>query len=147
EALAKVPFVVSLSSHLDETSARAHLLLPDLTPLESWGDYAPREGVWGLMQPAMGAIPVLGERRQDALDLITARPSEVCPGVETKATGALLLDAGRALVPGSDKGPFRAKTFAEHLREAWLGMAKSVAPAVPFDQFWEEALRRGGVFV
>src|SRR5262249_20022739 len=51
-----------------------------------------------------------------------------------------------ALVPGSDKGPFRAKTFADHLREAWLGIAKSAAPAVPFEQFWEEALRRGGVF-
>ncbi len=60
EALGKVPFVVSLSSHLDETTARAHLVLPDLTPLESWGDYSPREGVRGLGQPAMGGVPPRG---------------------------------------------------------------------------------------
>src|SRR5262249_15781368 len=119
---------------------------PDLTPLESWGDYSPREGVWGLMQPAMGPVPVVGERRQDGLDLVMARSPQVFPGVETKATGDLLLAPGRVLGPGSHKGPFRARNFTEHLREAWQAVGKSVAPGVPFDQFWEEALRRGGVF-
>ena len=146
EALRKVPFVVSLSSHLDETAALAHLVLPDLTPLESWGDYSPREAVWGLMQPAMGPVPSVGSRREDALDLVLQRSSEVFPGVQTKATGDALLDTGRALVPGSEKGPFRAKSFADHLREAWRELAKRAAPGVPFDAFWEEALRRGGVW-
>ncbi len=146
EALARVPFVVSLSGHLDETAARAHLLIPDLTPLESWGDYSPREGVWGLMQPAMGAVPAIGERRSDALELVMGRSAKVFPGVQTKATGDLLLDTGRALVPGSDKGPFRAKAFADHLKEAWQGIGRSAAAGVPFEQFWEEALRRGGIW-
>jgi anaerobic selenocysteine-containing dehydrogenase/Fe-S-cluster-containing dehydrogenase component len=146
EALAKVPFVVSLSSHLDETAARAHLIIPDLTPLESWGDYSPRDGVVGLVQPAMGPVPVVGARRQDALDLVLGRAGEVFPGVETKAAGDLLLDTGRALVPGSETGPFQAKTFADHLRAAWQAVARTAAPGVPFEQFWEEALRRGGLF-
>ena len=146
EALAKVPFVVSLSSHLDETAARAHLVLPDLTPLESWGDYAPREGVWALMQPAMGPVPVIGERRRDLIDMVLNRPEQVFPGVETKATGDLLLDTGRALVPAAATGPFAAKTFADHLRGAWQALARTAAPGVAFEQFWEEALRRGGVW-
>jgi molybdopterin-containing oxidoreductase family iron-sulfur binding subunit len=146
QALAKVPFVASLSSHLDETAARAHLLLPDLTPLESWGDYSPREGVWGLMQPAMGPVPPLSARREDAVDLLLNRPGESFPGVQTKPTGDVLLDIGRALVPGADKGPFRARTFADHLREAWQGIAKATASGVPFELFWEEALRRGGAW-
>ncbi len=146
EALAKVPFVVSLSSHPDETTARAHLVVPDVTPLESWGDFSPREGVWGLMQPAMGPVPVIGERRTDVIELVTEQKPEVFRGVQTKATGDLLLDTGRALVPGSDKGPFAAKTFADHLRDAWQGIGKTAAPGVPFEQFWEAALRRGGVF-
>ena len=153
EALAKVPFVVSLSSHVDETTARAHLVIPDLTPLESWGDYSPREGVWGLLQPAMGPVPKVGPTNPDVLDLpqLTAvrdalgrKAPETFPGVETKATGDLLLDTGRTLVPGSEKTVFQAKSFADYLRESWRVMAKTVAPKATFDEFWEDALRRGG---
>jgi Fe-S-cluster-containing dehydrogenase component/anaerobic selenocysteine-containing dehydrogenase len=155
EALAKVPFVLSLSSHRDETTALAHLVIPDLTPLESWGDFSPREGVWGLMQPAMGPVPAIGPRRQDALDLEALRPlaralghtpAETFPGVQTKASGDVLLEVGRALVPGSDKGPFQAKTFADYVKLAWQGLAKAVARGAAFETFWEAALRRGGVW-
>jgi molybdopterin-containing oxidoreductase family iron-sulfur binding subunit len=153
EALAKVPFVVSLSSHLDETTARAHLVIPDLTPLESWGDYSPREGVWGLMQPAMGPVPRIGPTNPDVIDLPQFKPvrdlvgrklPEAFPGVETQAAGDLLLDTGRVLVAGSEKTLFQAKTFADYLRESWRARAKSVAPKAAFDAFWEDALRRGG---
>jgi anaerobic selenocysteine-containing dehydrogenase/Fe-S-cluster-containing dehydrogenase component len=153
EALAKVPFVVSLSSHVDETAARAHLAIPDLTPLESWGDYSPREGVWGLMQPAMAPVPRVGPTNPDVLDLPLLKPvrdalgrkaPETFPGVETQSTGDLLLDTGRALVPGSEKRLFQAKTFPDYLRESWRTLAKSAAPKIPFETFWEDVLRRGG---
>jgi molybdopterin-containing oxidoreductase family iron-sulfur binding subunit len=155
DAIAKVPFVVSLSSHLDETAARAHLVIPDLTPLESWGDYSPREGVWGLMQPAMGAVPAIGATNPDLLDhpmlgavraAVGRREPETFPGVQTRPAGDLLLDVGRTLVPGSETGVFQAKTFADYLRESWRAIARTVAPKATFDEFWEEALRRGGVF-
>ena len=55
-ALAQVPFVASLSSLPDETTARADLLLPTHTPLESWGDSNPRYGVYGLIQPVMRPV-------------------------------------------------------------------------------------------
>jgi molybdopterin-containing oxidoreductase family iron-sulfur binding subunit len=153
EALGKVPFVVSLSSHMDETTARAHLVIPDLTPLESWGDYLPREGVRGLLQPAMAPVPKIGPTNPDALDLpqlaavrnaLGRKPPETFPGVETRAAGDLLLDSGRALVPGSEKTVFQAKTFADYLRDSWRALAKTVAPKATFDEFWEDALRRGG---
>jgi molybdopterin-containing oxidoreductase family iron-sulfur binding subunit len=153
EALAKVPFVVSLSSHLDETTARAHLVIPDLTPLESWGDYSPRDGVWGLLQPVMAPVPKVGPTNPDVLDLpqlgavrdaLGWKAPETFPGVETKATGDLLLDTGRELVPGAEKTLFQAKSFADYLRDSWRAMAKTVAPKAPFDGFWEDALRRGG---
>ena len=153
EALGKVPFVVSLSSHMDETTARAHLVIPDLTPLESWGDHSPRNGVWGILQPAMGPVPKVGPTNPDALDLpqletvrtaLGRRAPETFPGVETKSSGDLLLDTGRALVPGSEKTVFQAKAFADYLRDSWRTMAKTVAPKTAFDEFWEDALRRGG---
>ena len=41
DALEKVGFVVSFASTPDETSAQADLILPDHSPLESWGDSSP----------------------------------------------------------------------------------------------------------
>ena len=37
----------------DETSELAHLILPDNTSLESWGDAAPRAGVRSVVQPTI----------------------------------------------------------------------------------------------
>ena len=53
EALGKVGFVVSFASMIDETAAQADLVLPDLTPLESWGDAEPRKGVRSIQQPTV----------------------------------------------------------------------------------------------
>jgi len=75
DALTKVPFVVSFASSTDETSALAHLILPEHTPLESWGDAQPRAGVRSVLQPAVRPL-------QDTQALIDA-----------------LLDIGRAVSP------------------------------------------------
>ncbi|HVH10691.1 MAG TPA: 4Fe-4S dicluster domain-containing protein, partial [Gemmatimonadales bacterium] len=53
EALAHVGYKVSLSAFLDETTAAADLVLPDLHPLEQWNDAEPRAGVYALQQPVM----------------------------------------------------------------------------------------------
>ena len=58
EALAKVPLVVALAGRPTETTARAHVVLPILHSLESWGDYVSEEGVLGLMQPTMGPVQI-----------------------------------------------------------------------------------------
>ena len=57
-ALGAVPFVASLSSLPDETTAQADLLLPTHTALESWGDSNPRHGILGLMQPVMQPVSI-----------------------------------------------------------------------------------------
>src|SRR5439155_22610755 len=44
EALAKIPFIASFSSFLDETSSLADLILPDHSFLESWVDSTPESG-------------------------------------------------------------------------------------------------------
>jgi molybdopterin-containing oxidoreductase family iron-sulfur binding subunit len=72
-ALEQVDFVVSFASVRDETSQRADLILPDHTPIESWGDAEPRPGVRSLVQP-------------------TIRPI-----FDTRALGDALLDVGRAM--------------------------------------------------
>jgi molybdopterin-containing oxidoreductase family iron-sulfur binding subunit len=91
-ALKDVPEVVSFSSYPDETTALATLVLPDNTPLESWGEYSPRPGINGLMQPA------------------------VTPVFDTRATGDVLLAAAARM--GVDLG---ARTVQEQLRKAHPG--------------------------
>jgi molybdopterin-containing oxidoreductase family iron-sulfur binding subunit len=79
KALDNVGFVVSFASMPDETSERAHLILPDHTSLESWGDAESRPGVRSLVQPS------------------------IRPLYETRALVDTLLDAARnigAEVPG-----------------------------------------------
>ena len=75
EALADVPFVVSFASAADETSQLAQLVLPDHTPLESWGDVETQPGMRSLLQP-------------------TLRPL-----FDTRSLVDTLLDVGRALSP------------------------------------------------
>jgi molybdopterin-containing oxidoreductase family iron-sulfur binding subunit len=89
-ALTKVPFVVSFATVADETSAAAHLVLPDHSPLESWGDRAPRAGVRSVVQPA------------------------VAPLYDTRATEDVLLELARALGANVPAG-----TFREILTAAW----------------------------
>src|SRR4051812_9610787 len=44
EALAKIPFIASFGSFIDDTSAHADLILPDHSFLESWVDSTPESG-------------------------------------------------------------------------------------------------------
>ncbi|GBC84014.1 Menaquinone reductase, molybdopterin-binding-like subunit [bacterium HR11] len=120
-ALAKVPLVVALASFMDETTARAHLVLPIHTPLESWGDYEPQVGVHGLLQPVLR------------------------PLFRTRAPGDILLAVARSM--GEDvasKLPW--SDFYTYLRTRWQELHRRLAPDRDFEAFWQDALRQGGVW-
>ena len=55
-ALQKIPYKVSFSSTLDETSELSDLILPDQHPLEQWGDYEGKKNTRYIMQPTMKAL-------------------------------------------------------------------------------------------
>jgi molybdopterin-containing oxidoreductase family iron-sulfur binding subunit len=101
EALQKVPFVVSFSNQPDETTALAHLVLPDTHWLESWGDYSPREGVTGLLQPTMKPIK------------------------DARQVGDVLLAVGRTVLGTEEgKGPLPWPSFEAYLKAAWEPLVK-----------------------
>ena len=101
DAIRKVPFVVSFANVPDETTALAHLVLPDTHWLESWGDYSPMEGVSGVLQPTMKPIK-------------DARPM-----------GDVLLAAGRAALGAeAGKGPLPWESFEQYLKSAWEPVVK-----------------------
>ncbi|HXV36108.1 MAG TPA: molybdopterin-dependent oxidoreductase, partial [Myxococcota bacterium] len=93
-ALGAVDFVVSTASGPDETSERADLILPDHTPMESWGDHAPRPGVRSLVQP-------------------TIRPL-----FDTRAFGDTLIESAKAI--GADAAAkLPSGSFRSVLEQAW----------------------------
>src|SRR5256884_9125213 len=53
DAIRKVALVASFANVPDQTSELAHVVLPATHWLESWGDYSPREGMVGFLQPTM----------------------------------------------------------------------------------------------
>ena len=116
DAIRKVPFVVSFANLPDETTALAHLVLPDTHWLESWGDYSPMEGVSGLLQPTMKPI-------RDA-----------------RAMGDVLLTAGRAALGGeAGKGPLPWESFEQYLKTAWEPVVKGQwAEALSQGGVWRE---------
>lgn len=119
EALEQVPLVVSFSSHLDETCSHAHLVLPIHTALESWGDYEPWEGMRGLQQPVMQ------------------------PVFKTKMLGDTLLLVARQ-IGGNVARRLKIPSFYDYLRADWHTLHNRVAPQQDFEDFWQEALVRGG---
>ena len=119
EGLEAVPLVVSFSSYLDETSSRAHLVLPNHTFLESWGDYSPREGVSGLMQPVMG------------------------PVFQTRHLGDVLLSSGKK-VSGPGKN-FPGRIFISSFG-ILVQKGKEMETGLPPEEFWQKALERGGAW-
>jgi molybdopterin-containing oxidoreductase family iron-sulfur binding subunit len=56
QAMAKVPFKVSFSSIMDDTSEMCDLILPDHHSLEQWGDAEPVRGTISLQQPTMDPV-------------------------------------------------------------------------------------------
>jgi anaerobic selenocysteine-containing dehydrogenase len=77
EALARVPYIVSVGSFLDETSVLADLILPDHSFLESWVEAVPESG-------AMTGV-------------VSAAPPAMMPLHDTRSTPDVLLDLGRRL--------------------------------------------------
>ena len=117
--LSKIPFVVSLSSFPDETTARSDLILPVHTPLESWGDHESRGAIRGLMQPVMQSI------------------------FNTKHVGDILLEVIRELGE-EEAAAFPSRTFDAYLKNEWRNLHEQLTPESDFQTFWADALRRGG---
>ena len=118
----KVPFVVSFANLPDETTALAHLVLPDTHWLESWGDYSPREGVAGL------------HAADDAADPRLARRWATC-----------CWPLGRTVLGTEEgKGPLPWTSFEQYLKAAWEPAVKagSGKPLLQQGGVWQDVAGR-----
>jgi len=131
-AVENADFVIAFSSFMDETSAKANLILPEHTYLEDWGDDVPDPGPryqsMGLQQPVVRPFHAETGSFGDEMLLLGA-------SLNIGLAGRLDLD-------GNDNPTFLdlLKKGAEKL---WMENRGSVK-AGTFDGFWNGVLQRGG---
>ncbi|MBI3982596.1 MAG: molybdopterin-dependent oxidoreductase [Gemmatimonadetes bacterium] len=147
DALDRIPFVVSLSPFMDETTQHVDLVLPDLLPYERWQD-APAPAsypypVWGVTQPLVEPPPG-GIHTGNAMLAVAARlGGAVAAGlpyedftVLLKARARGLFEARRGMILGDEFERTHHRQMEE--RGWWLPEHEE------FEPFWDDLVQRGG---
>jgi anaerobic selenocysteine-containing dehydrogenase len=125
-ALAQVPFVVSFSPFMDETTALADLVLPDHTYLERWQD--------DVMLPGFGHA------------IYGVRQPVIRPRLNTRNSGDVLL-ALAARLGGAVAEACPWESYREVMRYRARGLFESGRGSIAardFESFWRELCRVGG---
>lgn len=137
EALAKIPYIVSLGGFIDETSAQADLILPDNAPLESWLDSVPESGsfqsVINVAPPAVAPLHNTRPMPDVLLALAQKIGGDTAKALPYSTFGAML----RAkLVPLRTRGGSGGSIDAKRDDDFWAAVQKqggwwSAAPTAP----------------
>jgi anaerobic selenocysteine-containing dehydrogenase len=125
QAFAKIPYIASFGSFLDETSALSDLILPDHSPLESWVDDIPESG-------ATQAV-------------VSLAPPAVHPLRNTRGMPDVLLEFAQRL-GGPLATALPRKSYEEMLRAAYTPLRQHSGSAAPQseDDFWTKITAQGG---
>lgn len=121
EAL-KQTFVIYLTPVKNETAHHANLVLPTLTPYETWGDSFPREGIHNIQQPVMAPVS----------------------GFDAKAKEEVFLSVVRQM-----EKPFfpEIQSYQDFLKQEWKALQEKSGSTHAFSLFWTSVLERGGLFL
>lgn len=146
-AFDRIPFIVSFSPFLDETTRYADLVLPDFLPYERWQD-APTPPsypypVWGLAQPLVRGPDKTMATGDAVLALARALRGSVAQSLPYADVPALLQARARGLFTGRRGMLFGDAFERTHYRQMeergwWL------AEQSTFEGFWEQLVLRGG---
>jgi anaerobic selenocysteine-containing dehydrogenase len=126
-ALEKIPFIVSFSPFMDETTMVSDIVLPDGTYFERWQD--------DHVEPGLG-FPMFGLRSPAIEPLL----------YDVRNTGDVLTEVAKGL-GGTVAQSFPWKDFQEALKEAAKGVFTSKRGSIKtndFGEFWKALIDRGG---
>ena len=147
DALARIPFIVSFSSFLDDTAQRADFVLPDHTWLERWQDdptFTSRGfSLLGIRRPIIP--PRLDTRHASETLCEIARqiggpPKEAMPFTDFSE----VMKLGLKGVHRSGRGAVFDVTDAEPWVETMESSGWRAADFGTFDDFWKSLSERGG---
>jgi len=126
-ALEKIPFLVSFSPFMDETTMFSDIVLPDGTYFERWQD--------DHVEPGLG-FPMFGLRS----------PTIEPPLHDVRNTGDVIIQIAKGL-GGTVAKAFPWKNFQEAMKHAVKGVFASKRGSIKaedFDEFWKALIERGG---
>ncbi len=147
EALEKIPFIVSFSSFIDESTQYADLILPDKTYLEKW-QYAESLPV--------SKVPIMGVGQPAIEDLFNARPTEdvildLAQRMGTSFASHFPWKSSKDFLFFKIDNLFRARKgiiFTDFFEETQLRLLEDRGWWVPqfssASQFKEELIKKGG---
>ena len=138
DALAKVPFIVSLSDRLDETALFADLLAPTSHPFECWSDAALPRGVFAVQQPVIQPLFDTRGLLDVFVDWAAALGDSTALAVVAAATAV-----APAPAPATAERPASTSLGWRYLRTLWAARL-ALDPATPaFENAWNDVLRSG----
>jgi anaerobic selenocysteine-containing dehydrogenase len=146
EAMKRIPFIVSFTPFLDESSAMADLILPDHTYLERWQDdqvtHLAGFSCFSLARPA--AIP-LHQTRNTAdvvLQLAKSLGGSVAESFPWEKFEDLLYESGRGLYDAG-RGYVVSSHAEESLRKIMERQGYWTREFESYDDFWDALGQRG----
>jgi anaerobic selenocysteine-containing dehydrogenase len=142
----KIPFIVSFSPYLDESTAMADLILPDHTYLERWQDdqitHLPGFSCFSLARPASKPLHQTRNTADVVLDLSHALGEGVAANFPWKTFDAMVRDGVRGLFDAK-RGYVAAIHAEEALRKVLERQGFWVSEFKDYDAFWNALVERG----
>lgn len=147
QALEKIPFVVSFSPFLDETSRFADLILPDHTFFEKWQDVVPCSTLGSpLVSISKPAIEPFLDTKNTAdviLEISQKQDSPMRKSLPWKNYLELLQDGLLGIYESR-----RGMVFGTAFQGAWMSQMEKGGWWSPtytnFEEFWNQLLEKGG---
>lgn len=138
DAMAKVPFIVSLNDRLDETSELADVLAPSSHPFECWSDAALPNGVFAVQQPVIQ--PLFDTR--GTLDVLVDWAAALGDKTALAVVAAATVATPEPATATAQRAPSTSLAW-RYLRGLWATRL-SVAPgSSTFENTWNDVLRSG----
>ncbi|MBI1746960.1 MAG: molybdopterin-dependent oxidoreductase [Acidobacteria bacterium] len=132
KTLERIPFIVSFSSFMDETTSLADLVIPEPASFERWVDDIPSPGV---------GVPMITLGKPVVKPLYGATPPK-----ENLSMGDALLAMATSL-GGTISASMPWATYADLLKASVLGLFQQKRGSVveeDFDSFWDTLQQKGG---
>ncbi|HSC70946.1 MAG TPA: molybdopterin-dependent oxidoreductase [Candidatus Methylomirabilis sp.] len=146
EAMHRIPFSVSFSPFLDESSALADLILPDHTYLERWQDdqvtHLAGFSCFSLARPAATPLHQTRNTADVVLQLARALGGGVTASLAWEKFEDLLYEGARGLYE-AERGYVVAAHTEESLRKILERQGYWTPEFESYDDFWEALGRRG----
>ena len=138
EALAKVPYVVSMNDRPDETTLLADVLAPLSHSFECWSDAALPKGLFAIQQPVIQPL-------FDTRGLLDVLVDWAAVAGDAAALAAVAAATAKTPPPaaGTAQAGVNPSASYHYLRAAWAARLGLDAATPAFETAWNEALRSG----